>query len=198
MASRYPNPTNAIAVAALDAFSQPDAESLISSGVPETVARAFLLPDGVFPRMRLLAWGWTKQGDRFKSPSDAAWWKRRYQYPLWAPIETYVDQVTRAGNEPPAVAWDDDLARGDPVELSRSLPAVVQQDLPPVNQAPCPKWIIPPGRGMLPIANPECLKKDLDKLKEQIPKIPGFRPARDWTWLLWLAIGYLILESNER
>lgn len=168
---------------------------MIRVGLREDVARSFLLPDGVLPRMRLLAWGWTKPGDRFRSPSDASWWKARYQYPLWAPLETYLDQATRSGNEPPAVVWDDDLAAGDQAELSRSLPQVVGQDLPPVNEAPCPKWLVPPGRGMLPVANPACLPGD--KIRDEIDKVHG-RGGTDYSWLLWVVIGIMLLDERRK
>ncbi|HZV63436.1 MAG TPA: hypothetical protein VFG03_00800 [Telluria sp.] len=195
LASSYPTPTNAQAVAALDSFSQPDAASLIGDGVREDVASSFLLPDGVFPRMRLLAWGWTKKGDKFKSPQDASWWRARYQYPLWQPIETYFDQMTRNGNAP-SVLWDELLAKGDPAELSYAVSAVVQQDLPPVNEAPCPRWLIPPGRGMLPIANPSCLEKPVrDEVDKVYPK-PVVERA-DWSWLVWIALGYLALRDKR-
>jgi len=197
LASRYPNPTNAQAVAALDAIWQADtAESAIAAGWREDVASAFLPPDGIFPRMRLLAWGWTKPGDKFKSPSDAKWWRSRYQYPLWNPIETWLDQALRGGHVDSFV-WEDDLAAGDPAELSRSLPAVVRDDLPPVSEAPCPKWLIPPGRGMMPIANPECLRKPakdiIDKLRPQPTSPPGGLP---WLWLL--AFMALVTASKEK
>jgi len=194
LASRFPSPTNAQAVAALDSFSQSDADSMIRVGLREDVARSFLLPDGVLPRMRLLAWGWTKKGDKFKSPSDAAWWRSRYQFPLWAPLETYLQQASASGNEPPAVVWDDDLAAGDQAELSRSLPQVVQGDLPPVFEAPCPKWLIPPGRGMLPIINPACV--DPQPVRDEIDKVHR-RGGTDYSWVVWVILGILMLDRRK-
>ena len=82
-------------MAALDSFVHFDAATLMRNGARSDVAESFAPPDGVFPRMRLLAWGWEKPGDKFKSPSDAAWWKKRYQFPLWNPIETYLVQMQR-------------------------------------------------------------------------------------------------------
>jgi len=159
--------------------------------VSENFARGFLLPDGVLPRMRLLAWGWEKPGDKFKSPSDASWWKRRYQFPLWAPLETYLDQVARQGHEPPVLQWDDDLAAGDPAELSRSLPSVVQYDLTAVSEAPCPKWIIPPSRGMLPIPNPKCFEKPVREVIDKLrPQSGGF------PW--WIIVVGLLLSKRSR
>lgn len=167
LSSRYPNPTNAVALAALDMFIDTDIAAVErqaeSSGVsPPDELRRFLLPDGVFPRMRLLAWGWEKPGDRFRSPTDGAWWKARYQYPLWSVLDTYLLfappwllSPENAGGE---LAWDAELAAGDAGELSRNLAAVVERDLPPVTEAPCPRYLIPPGRRQLPIPNPACVK----------------------------------------
>lgn len=191
--SAFPNPTNAQAFAALEAFVRWDARSLMANGVREDVAQSFALPDGVFPRMRLLAWGWTKQGDRFKSPSDTAWWKKTYQFPLWNPLETYIDQLSRSDVDMGPYVWNDDLASGDPAELSMSLPAVVQEDLPPVNEAPCPKWLIPPSRGQLPIPNPACLKKPL---RDVIDRVTPQKGTALWPWLLLL--GAVLLSRKGR
>lgn len=191
LASRFPTPTNAQAAAALDSFSQSDAASMIRGGMPTTLAESFLLPDGVFPRMRLLAWGWTKPGDKFKSPVDKQWWSKVYQYPLWAPIETYIEQATQAGMEPPALLWDEEMASGDPAELSRSLPIVIQSDLPPVNEAPCPKYIVPPRRGMLPILNPSCIKPPTTPIR-----VPAASKS-DWSWLLILVLVYAISKDRK-
>ena len=165
-------------------------------GLRSDVARSFLLPEGIFPRMRLLAWGWTKKGDKFKSPGDVAWWKARYQFPLWNPIETYIQQATLSGNEPPAIQWDEELAAGDQAELSRSLPAVVEDDLPPVNEAPCPKWLIPPGRGQTPIANPACIDKK--PIRDEIDKVHRPPPSSDNGWMLWLLLGLVVLADEYR
>lgn len=203
-ASRFPNPTNAQAVAALDAAWQPtlDADGAIAAGWREDMAQAFLPPEGILPRMRLLAWGWTKPGDKFKSPGDASWWSKRYQYPLWAPLETYLTQLESHGM-PVSFTWDDDLAGGNAALLSYSLPAVVRDDLPPVNEAPCPKWLIPPGRGQMPIPNPECVLKDIkkriDPLKDIIPPGPRRSSPTDLTWLVLAGlVALLLLDKDNR
>jgi hypothetical protein len=185
--SRYPTPTNATALAALDGVTIP--------GGPrdDGVLERYVAPDGILPRMRLLAWGWTKQGDRFKSPSDTAWWKATYQYPLWNPLETLVDQLQRQSEEV-TMWWDDDLAHGDKAELSRSYASVLQSDLPPVNESPCPKWIIPPGRGQLPLPNPTCLK---DPVKDIVDVIhPPPQASSSWWWLL--VVGALMLFDDDK
>lgn len=191
---RFPNPTNAQAVAALDSFVHFDARTLMNNGARRDVAESFGPPDGVFPRMRLLAWGWQKPGDRFKSPADSSWWKKRYQYPLWNPIETYLDQLQRGEIDAGGVMWDDDIANGDPAALSMSLPLVVQEDLPPVNEAPCPKWLIPPSRGMLPIPNPACLKKPLEDVVDRLRPKEG---TNLWPWLLLLGV-YVLGRRGRR
>lgn len=195
MASRFPSPTNAIAVAALDSFAQTSATQAIGDGLPELIARSFLGPDGVFPRMRLLAWGWEKKGDKLRPPADVTWWRGRYKFPLWDPVITYLTQATNAGIAPPIV-WDEELARGDAAELARTLPALVEGDLPPVNEAPCPKWLIPPGKGMTPIPNPSCIDKE--PIRDEIDKVhPRPRAGSDMAWL-WLALAVAFVLYEER
>lgn len=203
VASRFPNPTNAQAVAALEAVWQPtyDADAAIAAGWREDMAQGFLPPDGILPRMRLLAWGWTKPGDKFKSPGDASWWAKRYQFPLWNPLETYLLQLEQHGTDV-SFSWDEDLAGGAMALLSYALPSVVRDDLPPVNEAPCPKWLIPPGRGQMPIPNPECVLKDikkrLDPLKDIIPPGPRRPPQYDFPWLLAGLVALLLLTKDDR
>lgn len=190
--SRYPNPTNAQALAALEMFGDRTVEevrgalpgdSLTSAATIEyldAVGR-FLLPDGVLPRMRLLAWGWTQPGDKFKSPADGGWWKRIYDYPLWNVIDTYI--LYQQGD----LYFDHELAAGDQGELSRSLAAVVQYDLPPVQEAPCPRYLIPPGKRQLPIPNPACVKLP-GRIPPTVPTPPAAAAATGWGWLLVLLL----------
>lgn len=185
--SRYPNPTNAQALSALESFAWVGATDALRSGVPEDVARGFYPPDGVLPRMRLLAWGWQQMGDHFRSPQDRQWWSATYQYPLWAPLETLMGQLARAGAAPPALMFDEQLAAGDPSELGRSYPAVVQSDLPPVTAAPCPRYLIPPARGQLPILNPSCLVQ---------PVRDVIGPATETSWWPWLLLALFVLDEG--
>lgn len=197
LSSTYKSPTNAQAIAALDSFAAVTADQAISDGVPEAVARAFYAPDGILPRMRMLAWGWTKDGDRFKSPSDAAWWKKVYQYPLWAPLETLMDQLQRAGVSPPIV-WSAGEAAGDAGELAHSYASLLAEDAPPVFEAPCPRYLIPPGRGQMPIANPECLRKPARDVVDKIP-MPGQRPPSDSSAIwLWVLLGLVVWSGTGR
>lgn len=203
LSSSFPNPTNAQAVAALDAFSQVDAASAIDGGVPDTIAQSFLRPAGILPRMRLLAWGWTNVGDKFKLPTDAAWWGKSYGYPLWNPLTTYLTEVTKAGFEPPAVFWDSDLARGDVAELSRSMQAL-QQDAGDVFEAPCPRWLIGPKPGQLPVLNPECIRRDLEKQRGTLEKIVDIilspftsKTSDAASLILVIAVGYLLLKKGK-
>lgn len=151
-------------------------------GGPDDVARRYQAPDGILPRMRLLAWGWEKPGDKLRSPSDSAWFSRRYQYPLWAPIATYVSQLVNAGQEPPAFQWDEDLAKGDAGELARSLPDAVQA-MAVVSASPHPQWVIPAAERQLPIANPAPEPPATAPAPTIQPKKSGF----PW-WLLLLLL----------
>lgn len=192
VASRFPNPTNAQAVAAIEAVSpQPvDADDAIAAGWREDIARAFLPPDGIFPRMRLLAWGWKKKGDVFKAPGNEQWWRSRYQYPLWNPLETYLTQADSGGHGA-LFSWDDQLASGAPALLSYAYPSVVRDDLPPVNEAPCPKWLIPPGRFQMPVPNPECWVRELPKgpAKDIIDRLrPPKKEPANYLWLILILI----------
>lgn len=200
LASRWPRPTNAQALAVLDGLAPQwsAASSAIAAGVPSTV-ETFLAPAGILPRMRLLACGWTKPGDTLRRPQDSAWWGAPYAFPLWNPLRTYASLVgSVAGVE---MRPDDDLASGDIAALSQSIVLLVD-DAAPVFEAPCPKWLIPPGRGQLPIPNPECLERELrDRVDKIRDKVPGFRKpvASDGLALLiaLLAIGYLLTRGNR-
>lgn len=196
LSSRFPNPTNAQAIAALDGLSQSvDADTAIASGMREDVARAFLHPDGIFPRMRLLAWGWEKPGDKLQGSGNAEWWRKRYQYPLWNPIETYIYAVESGGGFAD-ITWDDDLARGSSALLSYALPNVVQYDLPPVMEAPCPRWLIPPGKRQLPVPNPECARRDVvDRVSPVVDKLRPQPTSFPW-WLV--LVGVALVKGKRR
>lgn len=198
LASLWPNANNAQALAVLEAVTQwVDASAAAAAGLPSTFAESFLAPDGILPRMRLLACGWTKPGDSFRRPDDASWWRQPYKFPLWAPLATYADALDKTGDH--AVNIDADVASGDIAALSQSLTQTVD-DLKPVLEAPCPKWTIPPGRGQMPVPNPECIRKELDKNKDKIrkelDKVPRPSPSTGSSGIgmlvLLIAIGYLV------
>jgi len=194
LSSTYPSPTNAQAIAALDSFAAVTADQAIADGVREDVARSFYGPDGVLPRMRLLAWGWTNPGDLLRPPSDRKWWQAAYGRPLWNVLETLFSQL---GDNAQPLQWDAQEAAGDEAELSRSYAAVVADDLPPVNEAPCPRYLIPPGRGQMPIPNPECLRKPAREIAEKIP-MPR-RKQGDAGWLLLLLIfGAMYIGKGDK
>lgn len=196
LASRYPNPTNAQAVAALEGLQQVvDADSAIAAGVREDIAQAYFHPDGILPRMRLLAWGWENPGDKFKSVDDKGWWSRRYQHPLWNPLMTYAEQMEKSWGML-SMHFDDDLAKGAPALLSYAFPSVVRDDLPPVDEAPCPMWLIPPGKFQMPIPNPECIKKRLKPILKPIEDV--VIPKKKQSSYLWLVLVGIAWWTDRR
>jgi hypothetical protein len=206
LASSYPRPTNAQAVTALDAFDQYVAGDLIAQGVPEDWARAFALPDGIFPRMRLLAWGWVKPGDRFKQPTDKLWWAAPYKYPLWDPIATYLDAVTaHAGASEPGWHWDAAMAAGDSASLSHSFAAVVGNDWGAIRKDASPKWLIPPpGAGLMPLANPayrpdSTVDKIIKPISELMVRAPiTVDPASSNRIPWWFVVGIAYLLARRK
>ncbi len=161
------------------------------AGLPSTYAASYLAPDGIFPRMRLIAAGWLKPGDTFKRPDDKAWWAAPYRYALWPQLRTYARVADIA--EIRGMLFDEDVAKGDPAALSQSLAGLIDE-LAPVMEAPCPRWLVPTGPGQLPVPNPDCLKPDPDKIRDEIDKVP--RPGKgsgdsSWLWAL-LALAYLL------
>jgi MYXO-CTERM domain-containing protein len=109
---------------------------------------------------------------------------------LWNPLATYAKAVDTLGVNR-GVVWDEALASGDAGALTHETTSVVDE-LSPVMEAPCPRWLIPPGVGQMPVANPDCAGRELDKNKDKIP-LPVNPVASDssWLWLLLLAGWYL-------
>lgn len=159
------------------------ADTAIAVAVPEDVARSFLAPDGVLLRMRALAVGWTNPGDKIRAPNDTAWWGATYRFPLWNPLGTYVDGISAAlaaTGATPGVAFNEAAARGDSAAISRIVAGMREElaflegkdpDCKPGDlcQAPCPPWLIPPGkRGTMPLPNPDCAVRDVERRKREL------------------------------
>lgn len=202
LASRFPNPTNAVALAALEGVQQwTNADAAKKIGVDALTADSFLEPDGILTRMRALACGWTKPGDKMRLPTDTAWWNKAYAFPLWNPLTTYVTNISKVPSVGTDVFFDEDIARADSAALSTALGGM-NAEITELLEAPCPRWIIPPGRGQMPIANPECAKKDKERLdreraieRDQRQKA---NKSEAWDWILFLGIGALVYFAGKR
>lgn len=197
LASAWPTPTNAQALAVLEALPQwASADEAIAAGLPEQTARAYLAPDGVLPRMRLLASSWEKPGGKYAA-AGLPWWGQAYKYPLWAGVSRYAADVDALGDH--HMVLDEDVANRDAAAVSHVLATVEQVDAPPVFAAPCPKWIIPPTRGALPTPNPDCLRQELEKNKDKLPLpiMPVKRNDNVFGLLLIVAVGYLVLRKGK-
>lgn len=178
------------------------ADHAIEAGVDETTARSFLQPDGILTRMRALACGWTKPGDKLRDPSDRAWWSRTYAFPLWNPLATYVDRISNVTPDAVRGTFDEALAAGDSTALSQFLADHMQAEITDLLEAPCPQWIIPPGKGQMPVPNPDCAAKENDRLRreketrrkqrEELQRQKGFDIV---SVLLVVGIGYLAFKK---
>lgn len=192
---RFPRPTNALALAALEGVPQwQDASLAISGGMDALAASQYMAPDGILPRMRLIACGWLKPGDSFRRPEDGAWWQSPYRYALWPQLATYATLVDRTGAH--SFTWDDQVAAGDSGAISQSLQLTVAE-LKDVLEAPCPRWIIPPSGG-LPVANPECARKDKDKLRDEIDKVHPAPSSSNSLWWVLLLVGLAYAVGKKR
>jgi hypothetical protein len=188
----FPRATNALALAALEGVPQwSTAAAGVAAGLTTNVAESYLAPDGVLPRMRLIACGWLKAGDSFRHPEDAAWWKQSYRYDLWPQLESYAAAVDNTASH--EMTWDADVAAGDVGAISQAMSLTVEE-LKDVFEAPCPKWLVPPGRGM-PTPNPECIRREAEKNKDKIPLPPvpqrGSSSGSGWL-LLVIAVAYML------
>jgi hypothetical protein len=154
MASKWPSPTNAQALAALTAFTEPvDVDAAIATGERSDVALAYYTPTGILPRMRLLAAGFVKKGDKYKLPSDETWWKRKYAYPLWPVLRAWLKVARHPSGG--ATHLDESLAAGDRASLSQQLVAI-DSDLQALSDSGLlggkPPYLIPSTETM-PITN---------------------------------------------
>lgn len=195
---RFPRPTNALALAALEGVPQwTDASNAIAGGFPALASQQYMAPDGVLPRMRLIACGWLTPGDSFRRPEDGAWWQSPYRYALWPQLATYatlVDQIDPRVRH--VMTWDEQVAAGDSGAISQSLQLTVAE-LKDVLEAPCPRWIIPPSGG-LPVANPECARKDRDKLRDELDKVHPAPSSSSSLWWVLLLVGLAYAVGKKR
>lgn len=197
LSSRYPKPTNAVALAATTAIWQPvDRDAGKALGLSEYVADAFAMPRGVLPRMRLLAGGWVRPGDKFKE-TDAAWWGQPYAYALWNPLATWAAFVEKAGIGA-GWSWDDELAAGNASAVSRAL-ALANDDLTTIKRLgydKCAPWIIPTAKGAMPLPNPICPPPETDKFADPIKEARKATP--DFPWWLVALIAVVVVGKRKR
>ena len=197
LASDSSTPTNALALAVLDALPQHStADEAIKAGVPEAAARAFLPSQGVFPWMRLVAFGLDE--GVFRDPTDTEWWSAPYALELYAPAGTWADIM--AGRGDTHFGWDEQLATGDSSAIAQSLAMSAQEIEDVVEQEGCPKWIPNKVRGLLPTPNPKCWGPDIEKgkeaLRDVVEKLHGGKPASSRSFLFWLAVGYFVIKGK--
>lgn len=198
LASLSPTPTNAIALAVLDALPQhPTATEAVAAGVPEQLAQAFLPPAGIFPWMRLVACGIDPAAGTVRDASDDSWWLADYALPLYPAAGTWADVMAGSGAD--GFSWDDQLAEGSSAAIAQSLVTSAQELRDVVEQEACPKFIVPKVRGMPPIPNPECWGPELDKqkraLRDYVDKLYG-RKGGGTSFLFWIAVGYLVIRGR--
>lgn len=178
-------------------FEFVDAEAGEQAGLPTSTARAFLHPLGIIPRMRLLACGWTKPGDKFRKADDKAWWTKRYQHPLWEPLGTWIDSLAHSDVGQREMIFEEAIANADPAAISRELPTAVE-DLAIIKRANadiCAPFLIPRRRGVTPEANIVCITRieagdQLERNRDKIETI--FRPALPW----WVVVGLVFVASK--
>jgi hypothetical protein len=193
LASTFPTPTNALAVAALDAVPQwATATEAIAAGIPEPLANSFLPPHGVMPWMRLVAFGYDS-GD-IKAPEDTAWWAAPYALDLYSALGTWVDALAGSGHT--SFAWDQQTADGDSGSIAQSLTVSATELEDVVEQEACPKFIMPKKRGQMPIPNPKCWTGLKEGLRDIAEKLHGGKKSNAPSMLLWLAFGYLVLKGK--
>lgn len=173
-----PRPTNAQALAALEAqWEATDKDAAVAGGFPEDVAEAYFMTLGILPRMRMLACGWTKPGDKMRLPTDAAWWAATYAHPLWAPLWTYANQVRASGATRPW-SMDPQLASGEPGALSHSILGVASElaAITRLGHDVCAPYLIPRVRNVLPQPSAVCIARiGAKKKKDDRDKDTGER-----------------------
>lgn len=175
-----------------------NADDARAGGIADVFASAYMMPLGILPRMRLLAFGWEKPGDTLRQPTDRAWWSKRYTSggfaprKLWEPLSTYVDKVVP--NTTPH--FPEDVAAMDATALARQRNATASEleDIQRVKADICAPFIIPARRGVVPTPETVCIARieaarQGDKSKPLIPSRPGL------PW--WVIAGIAILVSKS-
>jgi hypothetical protein len=196
LASLSPMPTNAIALAILDALPQhPTSTEATAAGVPQQLAEAFLPPRGIFPWMRLIAHGYND--GQMRDPSDSEWYLSPYPLNLYEPAGTWADIM--AGSNATGFSWDEQLAEGNSAAVAQSLVASASELQDIVEKEACPKFIVPRVRGMPPTPNPQCWGPDIDRakrsLRDYVDKLHG-GSSSGTSFLFWIAVGYLVIRGR--
>lgn len=139
-----------------------DDKSAQQAGLSSITAVSFLWPNGILPRMRMLAAGFTKDGDKIKAATDSAWWGKPYAYPMWNPVGTYLDKCHAADLDGPFV-WDEGVANAEPGALSQAIISIADEidGLRKGKALGCAPFFIPARRGVMPTPNPACAAKDV-------------------------------------
>jgi len=191
LSAKYPRPTNAVALAAVDAIQQfTDADAAVTAGLTTLAADVFCMPRGTIARMAIMAAGHEAQSDPLRSPTDKTWWAKPYRVNLWENLQTYSAVLDKAGLNMPLM-WNQPLADGEPAALSEQL-VEVKRDLDEIRAkgwGHCAPWIIPtrPKPGQWPVGNPTCVKLP-DGADKLIPKFPSLSIP----WWVWLVVGYAV------
>lgn len=109
--------------------------------------------------MRMLAGGFTKDGDKFKAATDAAWWGKPYAHALWAPLGTYLDYTSKMTTGD--VNFDEGVANAEPGALSQAIIAIADEtnQIRKLGGIGCAMFFIPARRGVMPMPNAGCSVK---------------------------------------
>lgn len=204
----HPRPTNAQALAALRAFgwATGTADAAIAAGIRPTVARAFCLPLGVFPWLRLRTGGWRKRGGKLRD-AESPLWREPFDGAVWNVVGTFVDEVAkleRAGALPggaQGAQWNDRLAAADPVAVAEALEelagelAVLHEEKADVCQA----YKVPRSRGVLPKADPVCLGTiAIARRAKDVEKIIPRRGKGDGGTLVVVGLVYILTRRRRK
>lgn len=158
-------PTNAQALAALDAYG--------SLPIPA----GMLMPEpDMTQRLKWLAIGYSKAGDKFAIATNAKHYRAKFPRPdlLWKWLDELTSTSDRyllgSGEQPPIVIIDDKLERGEPNAIAHEV-ATAWQELQRARQDGAePNAAINMSKGQYE-AIKEALRKSRDKVKERAPDI---------------------------